>query len=149
MTDNIELAHLTRERDLYWRLLEIGAREDLKPLVEEALSLIVNVTGAKKGFLALYQGEQETPFFSLAKSCSDEEVKDIQQKISRGIIAQAMATGETINTGSALEDPRFQENVSVMAHSIQAVLCAPIGVETPLGVIYLQERDGPEGFSEE
>jgi Nif-specific regulatory protein len=145
----LERDELRLERDLYWRLLELAARGDLKPLLEEALSLIVEVTRAKKGYLAIYVDDAEAPTFAIAKSCTPGEVAVIQQRVSRGIIAEAMATGQTISTPSALEDPRFQENTSVLALEIEAVLCAPIGIEAPLGVLYLQDRDEPGPFSEE
>jgi Nif-specific regulatory protein len=144
-----ELEHLRRERDLCLRLLELGMCQDLRPLLEEALSLIVRATGAKKAYLALYGEDSDAPRFSLAKGCTDEELIGIRQKISKGIIAQAMATGEVISTPAAVEDPRFQENSSVQRNQIHAVLCAPVGVELPLGVLYLQERTEPGSFSDE
>src|SRR5262245_3104700 len=90
-----------QERDLYWRLLELATRGDLRPLLEEALALIVEVTGATKGYLALYSDESEAPGFAIAKSCTAEELATIQQKISQGIIAEAMSTGQTIHIASA------------------------------------------------
>jgi Nif-specific regulatory protein len=140
---------LRAERDLYLRLLELATRNDLAPLLEEALALIVEVTGAKKGYLAIYADGEDRPRFAIAKSYSEGEVAEIQQKISRGIIAEAMATGQTVATPSALEDPRFQENTSVLALEIEAVLCVPVGLDDPLGVIYLQDREPRGSFSGE
>ena len=37
-------------------------------------------------------------------------------------------------------DPRFAEKESVREFRIQAVLCAPVGGERPMGVVYLQDR---------
>src|SRR5262245_43267553 len=96
----LERDELRLERDLYWRLLELAARGDLKPLLEEALALIVEVTRAKKGYLAIYDDDPEAPGFAIAKSCTPGEVAVIRQRISRGIIAEAMATGQTISTPS-------------------------------------------------
>jgi Nif-specific regulatory protein len=145
-----ERDQLQQERELYWRLLELGVCAQLRPLLEEALALIVKVTGAKKGLLALYEGANtERPRLSIARSYSDPEVEALHEKISRGVIARAMATGEAIHLGSAREDPAFQENTSVLAYNIGAVLCVPIFLELPLGVLYLQDREDGEGFSEE
>ena len=145
------LEKVTKERDLYWRLLALGEHQDLQRLLEEALSLIVEITQAKKGYVAIYgSGGADSPRFFIAHSCTPEELADIRQKISDGVIAEAIATGQTINTASAFEDPRFQENASVQAHSIQEVLCAPILLDTrAFGVLYLQERIGIEPFSED
>src|SRR5262249_13996646 len=145
------LERVQRERDLYRRLLDLGTREDLAGILEEALSLIVEVAGARKGYLALHRVEEDpaTPRWWIARGCSEEEGQDIRQKISRGIIAEALATGRTIHTPSALHDPRFQEQESVQANQIQSVLCAPIGAP-PLGVLYLQDRSASEEpFGEE
>ena len=149
MHEVTELEKLRLERDLYWRLLELGTHEDLTKVLEEALSLIVEVTLAKKAYLAIYQREDDSaPRWSITSGCSDEELQSIRQKISSGIIAEAMATGETISTSSALEDPRFKKNESVRAQKIKAVLCAPLGRSSSLGVLYLQERKIPGPFLE-
>jgi Nif-specific regulatory protein len=149
LNPNDVVSPLAKERDLYWRLLALGKRQDLKPLLEEALSLIIEVTGARKGFLALYDEERTPARFSIAKGCSEEDVSEIHQAISQGIIAQALATGQTICTGSALEDPRFKDNLSVQANDIREVLCAPVLADVPLGVLYLQDRTLPGPFSAE
>jgi hypothetical protein len=77
------------ERDLYWRLLEPGTREALGPLLEEALSLCVEVTGAKKGYLALSPDEEErgAPSFAITRGLSAEDAEGVREEISRGIIA--------------------------------------------------------------
>jgi Nif-specific regulatory protein len=69
--------------------------------------------------------------------------------ISRGIIATARATGQTIVTSSALLDPRFNTRESVVRGRIEAVLCAPIGDEVPCGVVYLQGAQRGRTFTEE
>lgn len=148
---DLELATLKLERDLYWRLLELGAQADLGPFLAEALALIVGVTGAKKGYLALYDDRDEAgdARFSIARGCTEAEVRDIRQTISQGIIARAMATGQTIHTASAQRDPRFHDNTSVRSNRIEAVLCAPVGANPPLGVLYLQGRDARGPFTDE
>jgi Nif-specific regulatory protein len=144
-----ESERLKRERDLYWRLLELATREDLAPFLEEALSLIVGVTAAGRGYLALHGADEEAPRFHIARGFTEAELDEIRRKISSGIIAEAFATGRTITTESAVEDPRFMENPSVMSQGIRAVLCAPIGGASPIGVLYLQDRLTPGPFSEE
>src|SRR5262245_4175493 len=147
----MDAARLLLERDLYYRLLELGARQDLAPLLEEALALIVEVTGARKGFLSVHGPDasgSEPPFW-IARGCSAEDVDGIRRSVSRGVIAEAMATGRTVVTPSALEDPRFRDNRSVQAHGIGAVVCAPVGGDGPIGVLYLQDREPDGSFSDE
>ena len=48
-----ELDQLRRERDLYLRLLELGALTEIEPFLGEALELVVELTGAQNGYLEL------------------------------------------------------------------------------------------------
>jgi Nif-specific regulatory protein len=144
-----EITRLTRERDLYLRLLALNTQEDLNPLLREALSLIVEVTEAERGYLALYNEQEEDPQWWIAKGFSEEEIQSIKKNISHGVIAAALVTGETI-TSDAAQDPRFRENESVIAQQIHAVLCAPIGIKRRGGVLYLQgKQNSQETFGAE
>jgi DNA-binding NtrC family response regulator len=148
MTDEAERVRL--ERDLYLRLLELGARDDLRPFLEDALSLVVELTRATKGYLELSpdRNAKGAPSFVIARGFSADEVALVKEQISQGIIAKALATGTTVSTASALEDPRFRGQQSVQAQRITAVLCAPIGSDPPLGVVYLGGRDKAGPFPE-
>src|SRR5947199_7362963 len=146
-----ELARIRRERDLYRRLLHLGAQNELGPLLSEALGLVVDVTGAHQGYLELHDDEERTghPPLWIAHGFSAAQVEAVRGTISRGIIAHALATGQTVVTPSALLDPRFRDRDSVRAARIEAVVCAPIGSDPPLGVLYLQGREQAGAFSEE
>ncbi len=146
MSEDAEIANRLRlERDLFLGLLELGAREDLTPLLTGALALIVATTNAARGYLEV-RPASGPPFF-IAHGFSDAEIALVRGEISTGIIAEAIATGRTVSTASALDDPRFRANESVQVQRIQAVLCAPVG-SPPLGVLYLQGRSGKGPFPE-
>jgi Nif-specific regulatory protein len=140
-----------RERDLYRKLLDLGAQHELTPFLEEVLKLIVEIAAARRGYIELCdeRGGSEAPRFWMAQGCYDEQVEEIRAAFSRGIIAEALATGRTIITESALSDPRFKKLGSVQRNRIEAVLCAPIGGTPPIGVVYLQDRVKEGPFSEE
>ncbi|HWU86746.1 MAG TPA: sigma-54-dependent Fis family transcriptional regulator [Kofleriaceae bacterium] len=130
----------------YRRLLELGNQIEIESLLDEALSLIVEVTGATTAYLELYDDDgSDRPRFWRGHRCSDEDLESIRQSISRGIIARAISEGRTIESTSARGDPRFQELHSVQRNEIGAVLCAPIGAP-PIGVVYLQDRARPGSF---
>ncbi len=132
-----ETGKLRLERDLFLRLLELGSREDLRPFLADALALIVEVAGARKGYLELHGS------FWIAQGLPDAELADVRREISTGIIAEALGTGRTVNTASAVDDPRFAGQASVQAQRIRAVLCAPVGIAPAIGVLYLQGRGAP------
>lgn len=145
------LARIQQERDLYLRILDLGGQTELEPFLEEALALIVEVTGARQGYLELRDVERDDSDADWWRSrgCSEVDLESIRSAISHGIIADAVATGRTIVTPSALLDPRFRERGSVQTNRIEAVLCAPIGADPPIGVVYLQGRPEPGPFSED
>jgi DNA-binding NtrC family response regulator len=142
-----DLARLRLERDLFLRLLELGARDEPRPFLEDALALVVEVTGAERGYLALGEAPERgaLPRFWIARGFSDAELADVRREISTGIVAKAIAGGATVSTASAVEDPRFREQASVLAGRIRAVLCAPVGAPA-IGVVYLQGRAAPGPF---
>jgi transcriptional regulator with GAF, ATPase, and Fis domain len=138
---------LRRERDLYLRLLELGTQSEVHPLLRDALALVVELTGANHGYLELGDERLENGCWSMADGFTDAEVERVRSVISRGIIAEVVARGETIITASALLDARFQERESVQMGRIEAVLCVPVGADPPVGVVYLQGRKTRGPFS--
>jgi Nif-specific regulatory protein len=139
---------LGRERDLFLALLELNHRRALQPALEDTLDLVIGATDADQGYLELYDDRDDAlgaPRWSIARGCTSEQLAQIRRRVSRGIVAAALASGETIQTSSALLDARFSERASVREQAIGAVLCAPLGDEAGFGALYLQRAaaDGP------
>ncbi len=142
---------LRSERDLYRRLLDLGAHRELSALLRDALALIVEVTGARLGYLELHDPEdapEDRSRWSIAHDLSGTEIERVRTAMSRGIIAQALASGETVITPAAMVDPRFSAFTSVREAQIEKVLCAPVGIDVPIGVLYLQGSTADGSFSD-
>ncbi|HEX7837633.1 MAG TPA: sigma-54-dependent Fis family transcriptional regulator [Kofleriaceae bacterium] len=139
--DPARLSRIEQERDFYRKILELGQAKEIRPFLVEALATIVQMTGARQGYVELMSDpDAREPPFWVAHGCKDEDVAAIRASFSRGVIAEAIATGRTIITVSALEDPRFQTSASVQRNRIEAVICAPVGSVPPAGVVYLQDQ---------
>lgn len=136
------------ERDLYRRLLELGEVEEIAPFLDEALNFVCEIAGAHQGYLELRDRDDESdaPRWSSSYGFDSEEIDEVRGTISRGIMQTAIQSGDIIATNSALLDPRFDQNKSVQVGRIAAVLCAPIGKDVPVGVLYLQRRVEPKPF---
>ncbi|MEZ4310531.1 MAG: sigma-54-dependent Fis family transcriptional regulator [Polyangiaceae bacterium] len=151
------LLRVGRERDLLRKLVELGDKDEIEPFLEEALSLVVDITGAKRAYLEIRDNGADPAHsepavntaFWLARGCSEEDVAAVRAQFSSGVIAHALAAGQTIATSNALLDPRFRTRGSVRANRLEAIVCAPIGASPPLGVVYLQDRGEPGPFSDE
>ena len=146
-----EATALKAERDLYRKLLDLGTKDDLEAFLHEALALILQTSNATRGYLELRDdaSPDDRGLWWIATGLSDADVADTRTAISHGVVAEALATGRTIVSASALDDPRFDSLESVKANRIEAVLCAPIGADPPFGVLYLQDRRDPGPFSED
>jgi Nif-specific regulatory protein len=142
---------LRQERDLYRTLLDLGAHDSIETLTETALSLVTRMCGASKGYLQIFDERSvnaEPLHWQVALGCSPAEIEHIQDVVSRGIIAEAMASAEPVVTASALLDQRFRDRRSVQQNRIEAVLCVPIGADVAMGVLYLQDRTSRGPFTD-
>jgi Nif-specific regulatory protein len=148
----MEVGTIQRERDLFRRVLDLGTANEIEPFLSDALALMAETAGARCGYIELYdeprEAEEDGARFSMARGCSDGQIEEIRARLSRGVIAEALATGKTVNSASALLDPRFRERKSVQRNQIEAVLCVPVGSDPPFGVLYLQDRLSSGPFSE-
>ena len=106
-----ELGRLRRERDLYLALLELGDQErssrssrrrsrwsSSRPARRRATSSCARTSAGEDAALV-----------DRARLLARAEVEEVRAAISRGIIAEALATGRTIVTPSALLDARFRD----------------------------------------
>jgi Nif-specific regulatory protein len=108
----------------------------------------VAATSAQQGYIELH-GESGEVEWWLAHELTGEQIDGVRRAISRGIVAEAIASGQVIITPSAMLDPRFGARESVRMRRLEAVLCAPIGHNPPRGVVYLQDQTRADLFSDE
>jgi Nif-specific regulatory protein len=145
-----QVDHLRRERDFLLRLLELGDQPDLRGFLDEALSLVMRLTEARKGYIEVdHDLERAERRFWIARGWDAADGETRPKALSRGIIGACVSSGSSIQTNSALEDERFDELASVTLNRIQEVLCAPVGSGIPMGVVYLQGCRDERGFTED
>jgi Nif-specific regulatory protein len=135
------------ERAFERGLLSLTAHRDLRTLLDQAVELLATRTKAREAYVEVIGGDEGYPETSYVASrgCGDVRLDRIRGMVSRGIIAQAIASGQTVVTASAVDDPRFSNLESVQRLRVESVLCAPLGREDPLGIVYLQ---GPGGSAD-
>ncbi|PKN55512.1 MAG: AAA family ATPase [Deltaproteobacteria bacterium HGW-Deltaproteobacteria-14] len=134
------------------RLLGLGRTEAVEGLLREALDLMLQVAGAERGYIEAFEGGDGPHVpgrWWVASALSEDRIEAVRRSISRGIIAEAMKRAEIVETLSAFTDPRFAARESVQEGNIAAVLCVPIGHPRPVGVLYLEARQGGGGFGPE
>ncbi|MCB9734819.1 MAG: sigma-54-dependent Fis family transcriptional regulator [Deltaproteobacteria bacterium] len=150
MAELPDVESLILERDFFQHLVELGQHDTPGPFLEEALDLVMRLADAEKGYIEMGGGgadPRQTPFYA-ARSVSEAELAVIRSTLSGTIMQEALGSGQTVQTHSAVTDDRFSALESVRRNAIEAVVCAPIMLgQAPIGVIYLQSHQPARRFA--
>jgi transcriptional regulator with GAF, ATPase, and Fis domain len=109
---------------------------DLRRLLDELLDSALEVTGADKGFLILFEeGESSV---KAARNLSRERIEDAVSRVSDSIVQRVRETRKAVVVADALHDESWSSSASVVNLKLCSVLCAPLTHENEvLGVLYL------------
>lgn len=109
-------------------------------VLEEVMDRLIELMHAERGFLMLKRPDG-TLNFEIARGIDRISLGEEEFKVSSTIVERVAATGETILTTNAQEDPRFGSQLSVAAFRLRSILCAPLKIKDALiGVIYVDNR---------
>ncbi|HSO13467.1 MAG TPA: HD domain-containing phosphohydrolase [Anaerolineales bacterium] len=118
----------------------INSSLGLNRVLEEVMDTLIELMRAERGFLML-RGSNGQLSVRIARGIDHINLEEEEFKVSRTIVERAAATGETILTTNAQEDPRFEKEMSVAAYQLRSILCAPLKLKNELiGVIYVDNR---------
>jgi Nif-specific regulatory protein len=127
------------EHELFRHCLDLASSKAPGPLLERALELLRESSGAGQGYIELRQLRTgRTGRWAAEAGLDADSLARVQSRISTTIVAAAIEAGRTIHTASAVLDARFGQHESVRRSQIEAVLCVPIAAEALSGVVYLQ-----------
>ena len=111
-----------------------------KRVLEEVMDTLIVLMHAERGFLMLKRSDGELKF-ETARGIDQINLEEELFKVSRTIVERVAATGETILTTNAQEDPRFENQMSVAFYRLRSILCVPLKIKNDLiGVIYVENR---------
>jgi PAS domain S-box-containing protein len=139
-----QVASREEERANLHALAEIGQVVNsflkLDDVLRIVMDTIVRLTGAERGFLMLrdFKGEMA---IHIARNWERETLAASESAISRTVVNKVLGEGKPVLTTNALQDPRFDNQESVIAHNLRSILCVPLSVKGELiGVIYADNR---------
>ncbi len=113
-------------------------------VLAEALDAIVAITGARRGFVVT-TGEGE-PEVRVARNLEAAPLGDLERRLSRSILEDALRHGEPILVENALEHPRYGVSAGVSRARSLSVLAAPFRIaEKIAGAVYV-DHDRVEGM---
>ncbi len=127
----------------------VNSTLDLSEVLNLTMDLIIQVTGAERGYLMLMDGHNGELAFRVARNMDRETIAGSSFEISRSIVNKVAEEGKSILTTNAQADPRFSTQASVVSYSLRSILCVPLRVKGKItGVIYADNRIKTGLFSE-
>ncbi len=132
------------------RVMEtVAAIREPDRLLATMLDLAIEHVNAERGFIVLYTGDGSGEHeVRASREIAPDNAADLA-RLSRRILAAAGAGPAAVSSERAIDDPRFQDAPSVIAHNVLSVICAPLRVGGRiLGFIYLDNRRRTTRFTE-
>ncbi len=132
----------------------LGSTLNIDMLLKLIMQEITTLMDADRSTLYILDHERKELW---AKIALKAEVKEIRQKIGRGISGHVAATGETINIPDAYQNPRFDPKTDrKTGFTTRSMLCMPVWQPHPrenqqqiIGVIQVLNKKDNGVFTEE
>lgn len=139
-----QVARQTEEHDNYLALAGINQLLNSSLQVNDVLRVvmdtIVRLTGAERGFLML-KDEHEQLSIHIARNWERESLDEADAELSRTVVNQVLADGQPVLTTNAQQDPRFDDQESIISLNLRSILCVPLKLkEVTIGVVYADNR---------
>lgn len=126
---------------LYEVSSQLGKTLDLGEVLNQVMDSIIQLTGAERGFLMLYEAKSGRLQTRAARNFDQETIDAGAINISHTVIERAIDSGEGILSSNAQEDDRFSGRESVVGYQLRSIMCAPLLVRgQTLGAVYVDNR---------
>ena len=146
--EQTELGQLRALADMSARITETL---DVDQVLEDAMDIVIALTRAERGYIILYDAEDESLVFRVSREDPSAQERDSEgvPTISRTVVEQVFVSREALLADNAYQDERFKRGESVSNFTLRSVLCVPlIFKDDMLGVVYVDNRLQAGVFSE-
>ncbi|HLW01044.1 MAG TPA: adenylate/guanylate cyclase domain-containing protein [Ktedonobacterales bacterium] len=136
---------LQREREMLASLYHIAqvvnSTLELESVLNRVMDKVIEVVGADRGFLMLYNKDTHRLEFTIARNKDGTSIPQHEFTISRKVVEKVWRTKDPIVTANAAEDKQLSGQVSIVMHDIRSILCAPLQLQNrSLGIVYVDNR---------
>lgn len=115
-------------------------------LLERILARAIEITGAQRGYLFLWDEESASLHIRAEKSVMEETAR----QYSGHVVDKVFRTGEPLITTNAEQDETLFEFESIVVYNLKSILCVPVRrKEKTVGVCYLDNPLSSSVFTEE
>ncbi|MCP4415906.1 MAG: GAF domain-containing sensor histidine kinase [Chloroflexi bacterium] len=126
---------------LYEVSSQLGKSLDLGEVLNQVMDSIIQLTGAERGFLMLYDATNGSLQTRAARNFDQETIESDAINMSHTVIERAIDKGKGILSSNAQEDDRFSGTESVVGYQLRSIMCAPLRTRNHiLGAVYVDNR---------
>jgi len=134
-----------KERQQLRALRDVGAvinsSLDQTEVLNTVMDTIIQLTGAERSFLMLFDEETGELEVEVARNINQETIEESTFEISRSIVRTVVESGTPVITTNAQEDSRFDRQDSIISYNLRSILCVPLRIKTnTIGVIFADNR---------
>jgi transcriptional regulator with GAF, ATPase, and Fis domain len=135
-SDDSDLYAFEGIRQLQAFSANLMSHQNLPDILKELMDSVVDLTGASKGFLVLF--EDGLPEIKVARNMHREDLKNAITELSDSIVARVVETKKPLIISDAMNDSIFASAESVINLKINSVMCVPLLERGRLiGLIYV------------
>ncbi|TPW00684.1 MAG: Fis family transcriptional regulator, partial [Alphaproteobacteria bacterium] len=123
----------------------LNAEHDAQRLLDLIVDSAIEITGAARGFLILFDGRAEE--FRAARNIDESSIRNPEFEISHSVARRVVKEGRAILTANALDDPRLGGAPSISALKLLSILCVPLVSRDEQAAIALENARLSEGLA--
>ncbi len=121
-----------KQQGEYLMLLDMGRllldQTDLDSLLRLAMDMVLQVTGAERGFLVVKQPDGKLTEIVSRRSAGEFPLEE-EESASRNIVTSVMDSGESLVITDALDDNHLSGKSSIQRFKLRSILAVPLKLE--------------------
>ena len=121
----------------------INTSLDVDTVLDQAMDVVISLTGAERGYLILIDPETGELDFRVSRESelTPTQGSSDDPQVSQTILREVVETGEPLLADNAYKDERLQSGMSIAQFALRSVLCVPLTYkDNVVGVVYVDNR---------
>ena len=138
-----------RQLDTDWLLAcnrRMANEERLEELLLAIVDMALELTGSRRGFLVLLEGDEVA--VHVARNIGRRDMAPDEARFSRTLAREAVREGRPVMTSDAGSDARFAGAQSISSFRLRSVLCVPLPGVPGGGALYLDDDQREAAFDQ-
>jgi adenylate cyclase len=119
----------------------INSSLDTDSVLNQVMDTVIQLTGAERGYIMLKNQATQAMEFRVARGIDREQLNRDDFQVSNTIVNEVATTGEPVLTDNARNDPRYENNLSIINLQLRSILAVPLKIGPQvIGVVYCDNR---------